>query len=241
MLQSNVERLTLEPIGYVRTGKDLKFEAPHQPNPEDEETNQVILLPGKQFDLALLDLEGFDHIWLVWWFHRNTNWRPKVVPPRGQSNQRRGVFATRSPHRPNPIGLTAVRLHRVEGLTLTVGPLDLVDGTPILDIKPYLPTADAFPNSRAGWVDEMNEALAQSPRFEVEWANEAIPMIKVIGADIANRAEEILSIHPRPHRTRRIIKIDERLNRLACGPWRLYFSVANDKVTIHQVTEGNAG
>ncbi len=240
MLQSCVDRLTLEPIGYVHTGKDLKFEAPHQPDPSAEETNEVVLLPGKQFELALMDLEGFDHVWLVWWFHRNTNWRPKVVPPRGATNKRRGVFATRSPHRPNPIGLTAVRLHRVEGLTLTVGPLDLVDGTPILDIKPYLPTADAFPNSRAGWVDEVNAALAQSPRFDVEWADEAIPMIKVIGPEVAARAEEILRINPWPHRTRRIIKIDERINRLACGPWRLYFSVLEETVTIHQVTEGNA-
>lgn len=141
-----METLELRPIGYVRTPKRLKFDAPHQPDASAEETNRIELLPNSGFELALDDLASFDRIWLIWWFHRNKEWRARVLPPRGPA-QRRGLFATRSPHRPNPLGLTCVSLLAVEALALTVGPLDLVDGTPIFDIKPYLPRVDAFPDA----------------------------------------------------------------------------------------------
>ena len=105
---------------------------------------------------ALRDLEGFDRIWLVTYLHLNPKWGPLVRPPRG--GRRRGVLATRSPHHPNPIGLSAVCLDRIEGTTLYVRGLDLIDGTPVLDIKPYVPYCDAFPESGAGWVDALDEA-----------------------------------------------------------------------------------
>ena len=104
---------------------------------------------------ALRDLEGFDRIWLVTYLHLNPKWGPLVRPPRG--GRRRGVLATRSPHHPNPIGLSAVSLDRIEGTTLYVRGLDLIDGTPVLDIKPYVPYCDAFPDSAAGWVDSLDE------------------------------------------------------------------------------------
>ena len=89
----------------------------------------------------------------------SSNWKAQVLPPRGPK-KKRGVFATRSPHRPNPIGITPVELIRVEKRRLIVGEVDLIDGTPILDIKPYVPAIDAFPGSKAGWVDEIERAGA---------------------------------------------------------------------------------
>ena len=130
-----IECLTLQPIGVIRTGMTSKFDAPHQPTAGEEEQSVIELYPGMEFEKALLDLKGFEYIWVIWWFHKNLHWRPKVLPPRGDS-VKRGLFATRSPHRPNPIGISAVRLIDVEGLQVKIGNCDLVNETPILDIKP---------------------------------------------------------------------------------------------------------
>jgi tRNA-Thr(GGU) m(6)t(6)A37 methyltransferase TsaA len=100
------------------------------------------------------DLYGFERIWLIFAFHLSEGWKSSVKPPRG--GPKRGVLATRSPHRPNSIGLSAVELIRIEGRTLHLRGVDLLDGTPVLDIKPYVPYADAFPAARAGWIDELD-------------------------------------------------------------------------------------
>jgi tRNA (adenine37-N6)-methyltransferase len=117
----------------------------------------IELLPGRNFEQALKDLAGFERIWVIAWLHLNENWQPTVIPPRGPK-VRRGLFATRSPHRPNPIAISALKLVRIEGLTLHVHGIDLLDGTPVLDIKPYVPYADAFPDAREGWLEEIGEA-----------------------------------------------------------------------------------
>ena len=127
----------------------MRFKTLHQPDEAAAETNVLELTPAPGIREALRDLEGMERVWLLWWFHRAESWRPLVLPPRGPS-QRRGVFSTRSPHRPNPIGMTPARLLGIEGLRLLLGPCDLLEGTPILDIKPYVPAYDAFPESAAG-------------------------------------------------------------------------------------------
>ena len=238
------EALQLDPIGFVRTGMALKFDAPHQPNQGADETNTIELEPGKQFELALQDLEGFDRIWLVWWFHKNDTWRPRAMPPRGPA-KRRGVFATRSPHRPNPIGLTCVKLLKVEGLTLTVGPLDLVDGTPILDIKPYVPSIDAFPESRPGWIAEIDAQAANALRFEIQVQEPARTQLAWLkqewNIDFTERAFELLRADPTPHRTRRIIQLKDGRHRIACGPWRLFYQIQNHQVLIQELGKGYSG
>jgi tRNA-Thr(GGU) m(6)t(6)A37 methyltransferase TsaA len=236
-------RLEVRPIGYVRTAKQLKFQARHQPLEGASETNRIELLPDSGFEQALDDLASFDRIWLIWWFHRNTTWRARVLPPRGPA-KRRGVFATRSPHRPNPLGLTSVPLLAVERLTLTVGPLDLLDGTPIFDIKPYLVRVDAFPEASMGWIGEVEEALASQERFTVEVSPLAERQLAYLrdewGIDFTERAFELLRLDPTPHRTRRILKIEENLFRLACGPWRLYYSICEHRVEVRSVGKGYA-
>lgn len=205
------------------------------------EVNLVVLEPGRQFDLALQDLEGFDRIWLVSWFDRNKNWRPRPLPPRGPA-KRRGVFATRSPHRPNPIGLTCVPLLGVDGLTLRVGPLDLVDGTPILDIKPYLRTVDAFPEASLGWVGEIEEELASAEKYVIQVSDVAEAQLAWLrekwDIKFTERAFSILSLSPFPHRTRRILEVENGLYRMACGPWRLYYRVDGMAVNIDSIAKG---
>ncbi|MBC8063927.1 MAG: tRNA (N6-threonylcarbamoyladenosine(37)-N6)-methyltransferase TrmO [Chlorobia bacterium] len=233
--------MTLSPIGHVRCNKQLKFETPHQPSSEPGETNLVELTPGRQFDLALQDLAGFDRIWLISWFDRNTSWRPRPLPPRGAA-KRRGLFATRSPHRPNPIGLTCVPLIAVEGLTLIVGPLDLVDGTPILDIKPYIRTVDSFPESSLGWIGEVEDRLASSPKFEIEVSDLARRQLTWLRdrwqIDFTDRAFGLLRQDPTPHRTRRILQLGDGLHRMACGPWRLYYRIEGQTVVVESVGKG---
>ena len=126
--------LTVRPIGFAHSSYADRHSAPRQPAAARDVRGEIRLLPSAQFEHALADLESFSHLWVIFWFHLNSHFRPKVAPPR--SEQKRGLFATRSPYRPNPLGLSLVKLERVEGHTLYVCDMDLVDGTPVLDIKP---------------------------------------------------------------------------------------------------------
>lgn len=233
--------LTLRPIGYVRTNSLAKFDAPHQPDSESGEVNEIELLPGHQFELALQDLDGFDKIWLLWWFDRNQTWRPRVLPPRGPA-KRRGVFATRSPHRPNPLGLTCVSLYSVSGRILTVGPLDLTDGTPILDIKPYLAYVDAHPDSRLGWIEEVERAESQPPAFGIRLTPLAEAQLRWLKEereiDFTERAFDLLGRDPAPHRTRRILQLEPDRYRMACGAWRIFFRLEGQEVVVEQIASG---
>jgi tRNA-Thr(GGU) m(6)t(6)A37 methyltransferase TsaA len=146
-----IPQLTLEPIGYVRSALATKVEAARQPRAGAGRAGAIELLPGRNFEHALTALADWQYIWVLFWFDRNAGWRPKVLPPRSRSG-RKGVFATRSPHRPNPLGLSAVRLDRVEGLTLHISDVDMLDGTPVLDLKPYLSSVPPE-RLRRGWLE----------------------------------------------------------------------------------------
>jgi tRNA-Thr(GGU) m(6)t(6)A37 methyltransferase TsaA len=147
---------SLTPIGWVSSPYQRRFGTPQQAAAVDSDLEAVLELDaGKIPEEALRDLTGVERIWVLSWLHRSGTWGPLVRPPRGP-RVRRGLFATRSPDRPNPLGLSAVQLVRIDGLSLHVRGVDLLHGTPILDIKPYLPYADAFPGSRAGWVDDIS-------------------------------------------------------------------------------------
>jgi tRNA-Thr(GGU) m(6)t(6)A37 methyltransferase TsaA len=151
---------TYRPIGLVRTPYARRIDAPHQPTvvagTETGTSAEALLeLDAALPESVLRDLEGFERVWLLFAFHLSEGWVPLVQPPRGP-RQKRGVLATRSPHRPNGIGLSSVELVAVEGRTLRLRGVDLLDGTPVLDVKPYVPYADAFPKARAGWIDEVD-------------------------------------------------------------------------------------
>src|SRR5579872_4173801 len=137
-----LQPLILYPIGTIRTPFTDRVDAPRQPDHTGGgASGKIILEPGKNFEQALEDLEGFEKIWLIYQFDRNINWKPKVLPPRAD-RIKRGVFATRSPHRPNPIGLSLVTLVEVEGRNIYVDGVDILDKTPVFDLKPYLPYAE---------------------------------------------------------------------------------------------------
>jgi tRNA-Thr(GGU) m(6)t(6)A37 methyltransferase TsaA len=148
-----------EPIAFVRSPYSRRIDAPHQSTvvagtESGDAVEATVEFVADFPEPAFRDLAGFERIWLVFVFHRSEGWKPQVRPPRGRL--KRGVLATRSPHRPNAIGLSAVELIAVETRSLRVRGVDLLDGTPVLDIKPYVPYADAFPESRAGWIDTVD-------------------------------------------------------------------------------------
>jgi len=145
------EAIEMHPIGIVHSPYKERFAAPRQPS--GDAVAEIHLLPEHTMRLALQDLDRFSHIWVIYWMHLNQGWNPTVIPPR-EPRVRRGVLATRAPHRPNRLGLSAVRLLGIEDTVLRIGCLDMLDGTPVLDIKPYIPYSDAIPDAGNGWLDD---------------------------------------------------------------------------------------
>lgn len=152
---------TFSPIGYIRSPYTDKFGIPRQPGLVTAAEARLELLPSFARGEAFKGIDGFSHCWLIFVFHDDcldAGWRPTVRPPRLGGRARVGVFASRAPYRPNPIGISAVEhlgLERTHtGLALRLRGLDLLDGTPVLDIKPYVPYADALPQARSGFATE---------------------------------------------------------------------------------------
>jgi len=226
--------LTLRPIGFVRSPFTEKVQAPRQARVAEGVRGTIEILP--EHEHALEDLDGFDRIWVIFWFDRAPKTPvSKILPPR--SEKKRGVFATRSPHRPNPIGMSAVRLERVEGCILHIIDIDLLDGTPVLDVKPYIAYADAFPDASMGW-------LAEDPKktWEVSFTEEAKAQLEWIlerdaSVDLRARIEEALALGPAPHPYRRIRKTPEG-SVLAVKEWRVRFRVDGRKVVVERIATG---
>lgn len=154
----------LEIIARIRSDFPTKFGIPRQSGLVKELKAEVVMEPAYRDPAAFRGLEGFSHIWLIWNFSQveREGWSAAVTPPRLGGKKRMGVFATRSPFRPNPIGLSCVRLDEIvyddrRGTVLRVSGADLMDGTPIYDIKPYLPLSDCRPDARAGFAEETAE------------------------------------------------------------------------------------
>ena len=174
-----MEQLTMHIIANIHSDFPTKFGIPRQSGLVEELTAKIVFTPDYRAPEAVRGLEDFSHIWLIWQFSKavREHWSPTVRPPRLGGNTRMGVFATRSPFRPNAIGLSCVRLLKVEpntpeGPVLTVAGADLMDGTPILDIKPYIPYADCQMEATGGFTDTAGEFL-----LKVEFPPELLSMV----------------------------------------------------------------
>jgi tRNA-Thr(GGU) m(6)t(6)A37 methyltransferase TsaA len=196
------------PIGVIRTAFAEKFGIPRQPGMVAEAKGVIELDRHPFFALAVDKLETFSHLWIIFVFHEHgaRDWKPSIRPPRLGGRKKVGVLASRSPHRPNPIGLSAVKLDRVDvsdpkRVRIHVSGVDLLDGTPILDVKPYIPFADAIPEAHAGWAAEPIE------KFSVEFTETATLAIarheRRLRAenptiDVRRIVVEMLELDPRP-------------------------------------------
>lgn len=218
----------MEVIAHIQTDFATKFGVPRQSGLADLEA-RIVFEPNYRNPDALRGIEGFSHLWLIWNFseaERDT-WSPTVRPPRLGGNARLGVFATRSPFRPNPIGLSAVKLIRVEdteeGKTLIVSGADLMNGTPIYDIKPYLPYADCHPEAAGGFA-----AAPRTDRLAVDFPAE---LLEKVPEGKRNGLLDVLREDPRP----RYQEDAERIYGFGFAGLEIRFQVAEGRLKVISV------
>ncbi len=214
--------MVFEPIGIFQCAAQYPYDAARQAEVAAGGEGMIELNPGCNYEQALQDLAGFSRIWLIYLFDRNTHWKPLTRPPR--SPHKVGLFASRAPYRPNPIGLSCVQLCSVQGRRVYVGAHDLLDGTPILDIKPYIPYADSFPDAGCGWLDVLEEEawqveFSESAQQQVDWLEQH-------GAGCI-QAFLVQQLRDRPFDTRkkRVSVLDDTTWEIAYRTWRIAFQV----------------
>lgn len=222
-----MEQLTMHIIANIHSDFPTKFGIPRQSGLVEELTAKIVFTPDYRVLEAVRGLEDFSHIWLIWQFSKavRENWSPTVRPPRLGGNTRMGVFATRSPFRPNAIGLSCVRLLKVEpntpeGPVLTVAGADLMDGTPILDIKPYIPYADCQIEATGGFTDTAGDFL-----LKVEFPPELLEMVP---EDRREALIGVLSHDPRPSYQSN----PERVYGMGFAGMNVRFRVAEEVLTV---------
>ncbi len=211
-------KICLTPIGLFFSEHLEKYELPRQPSPRGS-LGVIHLFEANNFEQALDGLDGFERIWVIFSFHKTQGWRPKVLPTR--LGRKIGVFASRSPYRPSSIGISCVKLVKIHGRTLVIEGSDLIDQTPILDIKPYLPYSDSFPNAAAGWVDDV-----KSNEHTIVWSHSATAQkefLSSLGCVFADAAFEALQFFHGPCHYNRIKKISDNRYMLCYKEWRFIF------------------
>lgn len=232
--------MQLQVIAHAHNGFSQKFGIPRQSRNDSCIETHIIFTHAYRVREALRGIEDYSHLWLLWGFHEavrredkgNDSWFPTVRPPRLGGNKRMGVFATRSPFRPNPIGLTSVKLLRIEdtpdnGLVLVVSGADLLDGTPIYDIKPYLAFSDSHPEAKSGFAE-----ATQDYHLEVHISNHLLQEIQYKGCPW-DAIQEILSQDPRPAYQ----NDPERIYHLDYANWKIDFIVDNSTLYVQNIGE----
>ena len=221
--------MELTPIAHIRSDFSEKFGIPRQSGLVEELTAAVVFEPEYRDPSALRGLEGFSHLWLIWEFSRSRGWSPTVRPPRLGGNKRLGVFATRSPFRPNPLGLSCVRLleirqDRAQGPVLVVAGADLMDGTPIYDIKPYLPYADCKPEAVGGFAAQPKGA---------DLAVDCSPaLLDRVPEDKRAALLAVLAQDPRPQYQ----DDPDRVYGMAFAGLEVKFRVAGERLTVTEIS-----
>ena len=220
--------MELTPIAHIRSDFSEKFGIPRQSGLVEELTAAVVFEPAYRDPSAFRGVEGFSHLWLIWEFSRSRGWSPTVRPPRLGGNKRLGVFATRSPFRPNPLGLSCVRLVEVRqdralGPVLVVAGADLLDGTPIYDVKPYLPYADCKPDAVGGF--------AAQPKGADLTVDCPPALLDRVPEDKRAALLAVLAQDPRPQYQ----DDPERVYGMAFAGLEVKFQVAGERLTVTEI------
>lgn len=223
--------LTLTPIARIHTDFGTKFGVPRQSGVVEELTARIVFEPAYRNPDALRGLADFTHLWLIWHFSqvKQENWSPTVRPPRLGGNVRMGVFATRSPYRPNPIGLSSVRIlavepHTPDGPIITVAGADLMDGTPIFDIKPYLAYTDSHPDAAGGFIDGLTDRSVQVVCHEA--------LLAPLEEPVRTRLLATLAHDPRPTYQ----NDPSRIYGMDFAGYNVRFTVADGVLTVVEIT-----
>lgn len=229
-----METMEMHPIAHMRSDFPTKFGIPRQSGLVEELRSMIVFEPEYRSEDALRGIEDFSHLWLIWQFSQavREGWSPTVRPPRLGGNTRMGVFATRSPFRPNNLGLSCVRLLEVKhtqqyGTVLIVGGADLLDGTPIFDIKPYIPYSDSRPEAAGGFTDRVGDFL-----LDVKFPQE---LLEKLPADRQAAAVGVLSHDPRPSYQRK----PGRVYGLNFAGFDIRFTVEDAVLTVQSVEKQN--
>ncbi len=221
--------MEMTPIAHIRSDFSEKFGIPRQSGLVEELRASIVFEPPYRDPSALRGIDGFSHLWLIWEFSQAQGWSPTVRPPRLGGNKRLGVFATRSPFRPNPIGLSCVRLvevcqDRELGLVLVVAGADLMDGTPIYDVKPYLPYADCKSDAVGGFASIPKEAS-----LEVDCPPE---LLQPVPGDKRAALLAVLAQDPRPQ-----YQDDRsRVYGMSFAGCEVKFRVEGDRLTVMEIS-----
>lgn len=225
-----METMEMHPIAHMCSDFPTKFGIPRQSGLVEELRSMIVFEPEYRSEDVLRGIEDFSHLWLIWQFSQavREGWSPTVRPPRLGGNTRMGVFATRSPFRPNNLGLSCVRLLEVKhtqqyGTVLIVGGADLLDGTPIFDIKPYIPYSDSRPEAAGGFTDRVGDFL-----LDVKFPQE---LLKKLPADKQAAAVGVLSHDPRPSYQRK----PGRVYGLNFAGFDIRFTVEDAVLTVQSV------
>ncbi|MBM3198683.1 MAG: tRNA (N6-threonylcarbamoyladenosine(37)-N6)-methyltransferase TrmO [Chlamydiae bacterium] len=219
--------IQLDPVAYFYTEEKKKADLPRQSALGGSNRGEIHFLPGKNFEQALHDLQGMERIWVLFWMHQVAKTCIKVQPPR--SVQKKGVFATRSPHRPNPIGMSCVRLKSVEGRVLIVEEHDILNGSPILDVKPYLPYADSFANVKMGWIERERDLIPNEILFTEEVKEQLHYLAEEEGLQLQDKLVQRLQFFIEPTSSNRIKEIEKGLYEQAYTSWRILFRKKEEK------------
>jgi len=227
-----MENITIQVIARMRSDFPTKFGIPRQSGLVEELRSTIVFEPEFRNADALRGIEDFSHLWIIWQFSEavRQGWSPTVRPPRLGGNTRMGVFATRSPFRPNNLGLSSVKLLGVEhtaefGTVLHVGGADLMDGTPIFDIKPYIPYGDCHPEASGGFTDKAGEFI-----LKVDFPN---ALLEKLPREKQQAAIGVLSHDPRPSYQRD----PDRVYGLSFAGFDIRFSVRENNLTVVDVIE----
>lgn len=224
--------ITIHPIAHMKSDFPSKFGIPRQSGLVSSLRSTIVFEPEFRNPDALRGIEDFSHLWIIWQFSEavRQNWSPTVRPPRLGGNTRMGVFATRSPFRPNNLGLSCVSLLEVEqtsdmGTVLHVGGADLMDNTPIFDIKPYIPYSDSHVDALGGFTDSAGDF-----RLEVHFP---APLLNILPESKRSAAIDVLSHDPRPSYQRQA----DRVYGLSFAGYDIRFSVAENKLYVKEVNK----
>lgn len=218
-------------IGHFRCDRDYKDEQPRQ-GIFSGAAGYIELLKGENYEQAVKDLDGFSHIWIIFVFHHNTTWKPVTNPPYNDSNGKKGLFATRSPYRPNPIGMSCVRLERISGNKIYVNDSDLLNNTPVLDIKPYISDYDSFSDASRGWLDNVKK-----DNYSVVYTQEAgekTGFLKKNGSDITGAINSQLAYNPYDQTRKKFESTPEFLI-FRFKSWIINFIIRDEFITILDV------
>ena len=232
-----MQNFTFTAIGTIESAAQFRQDAPRQS--VYASTEAFLRWNSPEYSDCAVDLEGFDRIWLIWVFDRNTpgKWHTKVRVPVPAEQERYSVFATRSPYRPNPIGISAVELRKITPEGLLLGVCDLLDGTAVLDVKPYIPQVDAFPEARAGWRDRIDSTLCR-----VEFAPRAVEQMQFVQEngtlDIRNFCLVQLANRP-TDKSRKRVEFDSAKDQwvIHYRTWKIFFEYdpAASRVTAKNI------